>query len=431
MTAELPLISAVIARLPAPEINLAAWGVVFALSIIIQSPSTMLLAASTTLSKDWDSYRKLRRFTITIGALLTTLHFLIAFTPLYYVVMAQLLGLPEQIVEPARVGLMIMTPWSWGTAYRRFQQGVLIRFEQSRAVVWGSLIRVGVDLVILTTGYLLGGLPGIVVGTGAIITGVLCEALYTGLRVRPVVRGQLKLAALVRPRLTFRAFMSFYVPLALTVLLMLLVMPLVSAALSRMPRALDSLAVWPVVFGFLIMWQSAGIAYNEAVIALLEKPRAEPRLRRFTAQLTMVTTILLGLIVVTPLSSLWFSHVAGLSPPLVDLARQTMWLGLLLPGLRVLQSWYQGAITYGRHTRGITEAFGISLLVSGLILWFGVAWAGTITGLFVGLVAVLAGTVTQTIWLWRRARPVLQAVRARDAAYPPLQTRLPARQRIT
>jgi hypothetical protein len=231
--------------------------------------------------------------------------------------------------------------------------------------------------------------------------------------------------------LTFRAFMSFYVPLALTVLLMLLVMPLVSAALSRMPRALDSLAVWPVVFGFLIMWQSAGIAYNEAVIALLEKPRAEPRLRRFTAQLTMVTTILLGLIVVTPLSSLWFSHVAGLSPPLVDLARQTMWFGLLLPGLRVLQSWYQGAITYGRHTRGITEAFGISLLVSGLILWFGVAWAGTITGLFVGLVAVLAGTVTQTIWLWRRARPVLQAVRARDAAYPPLQTRLPARQRIT
>ncbi len=46
MTAEHPLISAVVARLSEPAINLAAWGIVFAICIVIQSPSTMLLAAS-------------------------------------------------------------------------------------------------------------------------------------------------------------------------------------------------------------------------------------------------------------------------------------------------------------------------------------------------------------------------------------------------
>ena len=126
MTAELPLISAVIARFPAPAINLAAWGVAFSISILIQSPSTMLLAASTTLSKDWASYRKLSRFMYLFVGGLTSLHILIAFTPIYYVLMEDILAVPAQIIETARYGLNIKTPRTFGTAYRRFQQGVLI-----------------------------------------------------------------------------------------------------------------------------------------------------------------------------------------------------------------------------------------------------------------------------------------------------------------
>ena len=87
MGAELPALSAVMARLAEPEINLAAYGgVVFPLALLILSPVIMLLAASTALSKDWPSYLLLRRFTMRTGALLTVLHILIAFTPLYYVV---------------------------------------------------------------------------------------------------------------------------------------------------------------------------------------------------------------------------------------------------------------------------------------------------------------------------------------------------------
>lgn len=51
MGAEAPILSAVVARLADPEINLAAYsGIVFPLSLIIESPIIMLLAASTTLS---------------------------------------------------------------------------------------------------------------------------------------------------------------------------------------------------------------------------------------------------------------------------------------------------------------------------------------------------------------------------------------------
>lgn len=421
MTSELPLISAVIARLQHQEINLAAWGVVFSLSTLIQAPSTMLLAASTALSKDWDSYRQVRRFMLVIVALLTAIHALIAFTPLYYWVIRDLLGAPAEIVEPARLGLMIMTPWSAGTAYRRFQQGVLIRFDQAQVVIWGSLLRLSTDSLTLVVGYLWGRLPGVVVAASAIIIGVVSETLYTGWRVRPIHAHQLRQAAPVTPRLTVGAFARFYFPLAITVLLTMLVQPMVSAALSRMPRPLESLAVWPVVWGLLILWQSTGIAYNEAVIALLDESHAVQGLRRFTALLISLITLLLLLMVVTPLAAWWLGQVAALTPSLVTLARQGLGLGLLLPGLRVLQSWYQGAITYSRHTRGVTESVAAFLLTCGGILGAGVAW-GQIPGLYVGVAAVTAGMLLQTGWLWWRSRAVMQAVQSRDARHDPLRT---------
>lgn len=60
MGIELPLISAVIARLENPEISLAAYGgIIFPLALIIELPIIMLLAASTALSKDWASFIKI------------------------------------------------------------------------------------------------------------------------------------------------------------------------------------------------------------------------------------------------------------------------------------------------------------------------------------------------------------------------------------
>jgi len=415
MGAELPALAAVVARLPEPEINLAAYGgVVFPLALIIEAPIMMLLAASTALCKDWDSYVIVRRFMMRTGALLTSLHVLIAFTPLYYVVVEGIIGAPPEIVEPARIGLMIMTPWTWAIAYRRFRQGVLIRFGHSRAIGLGTALRLCADGIVLAIGYSVGTIPGIVVATSAVIAGVIIEAIYVGLIVQPVLRDQLKPARPVEPPLTFRAFLEFYVPLAMTSLLVLLVQPVGAAALSRMPRALESLAVWPVVSGLIFMLRSLGIAYNEVVVALLDEPRSTHNLRRFAALLTALTTILLLVIVVTPLATIWLGRVSGLSAPLVVLAHAGLWLALLIPGLNVMQSWYQGALVHSRSTRGVTQAMAIYLLISSTILWVGVA-RGEIAGLYVGLGAFAVASLAQTAWLWYRSRPVMRCLDARDA----------------
>ncbi len=414
MGMELPILSAVVARLAEPEINLAAYGgIVFPIALIIEAPVIMLLAASTALSKDWASYKKLRNYMLLAGGFLTTLHLLVALTPVYYFVAKGLLGAPPEIIEPARIGLIIMTPWTWTIAFRRLNQGVMIRFGHSNIIGIGTGVRLGMDILVLGIGYYL-ELPGIIVATSAVAAGVTAEAIYIGFTVQPVLRVDLKPALVIQPALTYRAFSAFYLPLVMTSLLTLLIQPMGSAALSRMPRALESLAVWPVVSGFIFMLRSMGVAFNEVVVALLDEPLSTKPLRRFTTLLSIGTTGALVLIAATPLSRLWLENFSGLSPELATLARNGLWFGLLLPGLNSLQSWYQGALLNSGKTRGISEAVAIFLFGTALTLVGGVMW-GKMIGLYVGLGAFSFGMLVQTIWLWVRSRPVLRTLYERES----------------
>ncbi len=417
MALELPALSAIVARMAEPKINLAAYGgVVFPLSLLIEAPIIMLLAASTALCKDWASYRKIQAFMMTTSAALTTLHIAVAFTPLYYPVVEGLIGAPPEIVEPARIGLQIMTPWTWSIAYRRFNQGLMIRFGQGWAVTVGTFIRLGADITVLWIGYTLKTAPGIVVATTAVATGVVSEAIFAGIAAIPVKRDKLRTAPPVEPGLTLKSFLKFYIPLALTSLLNLLIQPLGSAALSRMPQALESLAVWPVVMGLSFLFRSMGVAYNEVVVAMLDKAGSSANLRRFTALLAGFLTALQLLLVATPLAALYLQRISALPPGLAAIGHKGMWLAILLPGFASVQSWYQGTIVQSQQTRGIPEAVIIFIISISAGLWVGVAW-GQVTGLYVGVVAYTVGMATQTLWLWVRSRPVMSHLNARDQTY--------------
>lgn len=408
MGVEMPALSAVIARLAEPEINLAAFGgIVWPLALIIESPIIMLLAGSTALSKDMASYRKIWNYMQGAGALLTVLHLVVVLTPLYYIVVRDILGVPEEIIEPARLGLVVMTPWTWSIAYRRFNQGVLIRFGHSGSVGTGTIVRLTANMTVLMIGLVLRTVPGVVLASIGMAVAVVSEALYVGFRVRPVLRYQLAVQAPVQPPLTYAAFFAFYIPLVFTSLLTLLAQPIGSAALSRMPLALTSLAVWPVISGLIWLARTPATGLVEVVVTLLERPGAWPALRRFTLILAVTTTAAMALIAATPLSRLWFEKVAALSPELAAMARIGFWVGLPMPALTALQSWFQGVILHSQRTRGITESVVIFLAVSAIVLIGGIAW-GKIAGLYVGLAGLMFATLAQTAWLWWRARPALK-----------------------
>jgi hypothetical protein len=419
MGLEAPALSAVMARMANPEINLAAYGgVVYPLILIIESPIIMLLAASTALCKDWSSYQRIKRFMLIAGVSLTAVHLLIALTPAYYLVVRTLIKVPEEIVEPARLGLIILTPWTWAIAYRRFQQGLLIRFGHSRAVGIGTAIRLIADGAGLAVGYSLNTFSGIVVATVAQAAGVISEAVYAGLRVRPVIRHQLKPAP-PQPELKWRAFLVFYYPLALTSFLSLFWQPLGAAAISRMPLALASLAIWPIVSGLVFILRSFGFAYNEVVVALLGRQGSTHNLRKFSLGLTVTILVVHLIFAATPAAQFWFGKISALDPALVDLAAISFWLALPLPFLSVLTSWYQGAIVYSQRTRAIPESLVIFFISVLILLGIGVAWINQ-PGIYIGMAAFSIATMLQTVWLYVRSREVMWQTRERDAKGDPM-----------
>ncbi|MFT5050230.1 MAG: hypothetical protein ACI8QZ_001629 [Chlamydiales bacterium] len=416
MGADLPMFTAAVARMPDPEINLAAFGsLVFPVSLLIEAPIIMLLAASTALTTDREAYAKLRRFTHMAGAALTLLHVLVAFTGLFDWVACDVIGVPAEVVEPARAGMRIMTPWTWAIASRRFQQGVLIRYGQSRTVAAGTLARLAANIIVLWVGFSSGRLSGIVVGCSAIIAGVLAEAAFVAWRTAPVVAGHIPHrgdSAEDSTPLTRASFLGFYTPLAMTPFLTLAAQPLGAAAMARMPLALASLAAWPAVHGLVFLMRSLGIAHNEVVVTLIGRPGALASLRRFQWILIAAVTVLLLTVALTPVSGVWFAKVSGLSPDLVALSRSTLIFAIALPGCSVLHSWYQGVLLNASHSRPITEAVAISLAVTTGVFALG-TYLNSTAGIHFALLGLSAGALAQAAWLAYRARPALLALRTK------------------
>jgi len=176
-----------------------------------------------------------------------------------------------------------------------------------------------------------------------------------------------------------------------------------------MPRALDSLAVWPALFGLVWVAMGVGTAYHEVVVSLLPEPEGAARLRRFTVALALGVAAPGLLLAATPLGSSWFTRVAALPPALAALAAEGLWLALPLPLLTAVHSWYQGVLVHARQTRAIPEALALFLATLSLVAIAGVLWSGA-PGLFVGLGALTAGAAAQAAWLCHRSGPARAAL---------------------
>lgn len=410
-----PAITAIVSRLADPTINLAAYGgLVFPLTLMIEAPIIMLLAASTALSRDWPSYLKLRRFMNLMGAGLTLLHVIMVATPVYDLLARYVIHAPEQIIGPGRIGLLITIPWTWAIAYRRFHQGILIRFGHSLKVGIGTGMRFAADAFVLALGYYVGKASGIVIAACTLVAGVVTEAVYVHFAVRKTLRDQLKPAPVLEHPLTTRAMLAFYIPLSLTQILLLLTSPIGSAAMSRMPLALESLAAWPAVMAVNYITRGFGGAYNEVMVALVEGKRSTPVLRRFGVGLAVTSTVLLGILMIPPVGNAVFARLLHLAPPMPEIARTSLFILIPMPAFAVVQSYFQGVILHSRKTRSISESVALFLIVASALLVGGVLWGG-MTGLYFTLLAFLAGECLRIFWLWLRSRAARGHLRERDA----------------
>lgn len=404
MTAEGPLLSSAVNRLPNEVVMLAALGIVFSLAVTIESPVINLLATATAVVKDRASYLLVRRFTVHSMVLLALVGAILALTPAFDWVVRDLMGTPEEIAEWVQPGLAILIFWPPAIAWRRFLQGVLIHFGQTRLIARGTFLRLVV--MVSTTLILLGTteMAGVVLAATAMMASVLSEAIYATFAVQPLLRDQLAPGSPAAPgsSMSYRELFYFHLPLAGTGALALLAQPLVTFTLARLDQPTLTLAAWPLIFQTLLVLRAPSLALPEAVIALSSKPDSAGPLRRFAWTLALLSSASVALLAFTPLAVAYLSWMQDTVPEVAALARQGLAYFVPLPGIAALVTWMRGRLIHRGATRVVNEGTAVNLVV--LLVVLGVGLEQRWPGLATAALALNASWLVQLgflAWRWR------------------------------
>jgi len=400
MSLEGPFLAAVIARLADPKHNLAAYGVAFALAILVEAPVIMMMSASTALVDSAGNYRRLRHFMWILNGGITAAMIILLFTPVWELLTDRAMGLDPEVARLTWTALLILLPWPAAIGYRRFYQGLLIRSGLTRRVAWGTMIRLMTMTATALALFHLVDLPGAWIGAAALSVGVCIEAVASRFMAAGPVRQFL--AADKGEVLGYRAIWDFYLPLALTSTIALAVQPMVTFFMGVSRYPLESLAVLPVVNSLVFIFRSPGLSYQEAAITMLGRSWDNYRtVRLFAFLLGVGSTIGLALIAFTPVSRLWLLTVSGLSTELADFALPPIRILTFMPFLSVWLSLQRSLLVARRATGPITWASVIEV-VGILTVLFVTIRLGNWVGATAAAAAFMAGRLMSNLFMVRR-----------------------------
>jgi hypothetical protein len=412
MALEGPVSVSMISRLAEPKINTAAFLVLMSLSLWIESPVIDLLSTSTTLAKSRQSYLQIRRFVFYVMVWVTVLHAAIVLTPIYDLVTHNLLRLPEAVRQAARPALAIMIPWSACIGWRRYLQGILIRYGQTRWVGAGTFVRMAVMSVSAISLALTVRISSVEIAAIALMASVAAEAAFAHWASRPVLRAHF-LKDNDEPELSMRRLCQFHFPLTLTTMVMFIAQPMVSAALAQSPDKVLAMASWQVAFTVMWMLRAAVYALPEVVITLAKDAQSQEAMRKFCLRTGLYSSGLLLLLWLSGLAHWVFRNVVGAEPDTAQMATFAFGLGALLPLIGAIQSYLRGLLTLQHLTSSRLYAIGVSISVMAAALYLGTAlqWPGVVTAASALTISLLAELGILYAFVRAAAMPVETAPR--------------------
>jgi hypothetical protein len=403
MSVEGPFLAAIIARLPDPKYNLAAYGVAYAIALMVEAPIIMIMSATTALVHNRETFLKMRKFIYSLNIIVTSLMLLLLLPFVFNFFTQKLIGLHPDVSRLTYQAVFILLPWPGAIGYRRFYQGVLIRCHLTRRVAYGTVLRLLAMSTMALVLYKLFRVEGALVGAAALSTAVTVEAIASRFMARQPVHSLLTKTEPDKnldQKLTYRSITRFYYPLALTSMLGLGVQPLVTFFLGHGRMALESLAAFPVVNSLVFIFRGLGLSYQEVGVALLgRKNENYLPLRNFAFILGVSVVLILSIIAFTPLSSVWYLRVSGLSEGMTKFAILPTQILAILPGLTVLLSFQRSLLVNNKKTAHITVATVIEVSTIVMILFIATYWFDLI-GIIAAALALLTGRLLANSYLF-------------------------------
>lgn len=410
-----PAITTTLAHLPNARANLAAVGVAKSLAVFFESPIIMLLHASNSLSASRKSRAVLWRFTLLAMAILSLLLLLLATPPIFALVSRYILGIGGELATRSGSVLFILALWPAAIAWRRYYQGLLIRYGHGKDVGRAGVGRLFFVVLALGAGYL-ATVSGWVLASVTLIGGVIVEAVLVTLSAkRHHVAEQPDLeSGRVLPT-DIKGVWRFYWPLANSMLVVWGGRALLIGIVARSNDGSISLAVWPAAWGLVLLISNATRMVQQIVI----RNRGEVSdsvLVRFTLSVGLVCSALLLFMGATPIGASAIASFVGGDQALATGAIPVILVCSLLPMIIAFQNAAQGFLIGDANTFRINAATWLgtgTLLVSA-----SVAVAIGVSGATAAAFAMLLSLMVETVWLLRgvenlRPRVLIETVLSR------------------
>jgi hypothetical protein len=401
MMIEAPFLASIIARLNNPKYHLAAFGVAYSIAMFFESPIIMIMSASNALVKDKNSFIKLRNFTYTLNGIITILMLVTLVPPIFRFLFEGVIGLPEIVSNKTHLACFILFLWPAAIGYRRFYQGILIRNNLTRRVSYGTVIRLISMAATALVSYFFFEMGGAYVGATALLAGVVMEAMASRLMVRNIVNQLLKDGGDLSQEkpLSYKDIINFYTPLASSSMLSLGIRPLATFFMGRSLFAIESLAVFPVIYGLVGMFFTFGWSLQETCIALIGQQFENfKRLKNFALGLGFFATSGLFLIAFTPLSTGWFHDISGLSSELTNFSMTPIRFIAIIPLLHVLVCFLQSSLIAARFTGAVIKSTAIEVTAIIVFLFIGIHYLDMI-GIMAAVLAMLLGRFFSGMYL--------------------------------
>lgn len=402
-----PVINAAMARADDPALSLAAYSVLFSLTIPLLSPLFGLRQIVTALAVDQDMIRRLGRITLALSAV-ATLPLMVASIPSVYLWIGRhVIGVPDEVAAIGPPAMLVLTTAPIISVARGYYQGILVKYGRANAIGYGALLYLVVSVAVafpLITAF---RVEGALAATLAFTFGSIAYAFVVWLPYRRLRRETIpeRDDDLADDRRSHRHILRQYAPLAVSSILMATVEPVIQTAIARSPGSIVGLAAYPVVIS--ITWLSRVHLWNaqQIVIARVKTLDEYVDVRRFMFSMAAVTSALLAALMIPGVSDWMFGDLIGLEGPIKEMAIRGFPIAITIPALQAARSFYYGTLISKERTGGIQTAAFVRIVVLIVLLAAGVAW-GALNGLYLALIATAFGDLAECLALRRYVKRI-------------------------
>ena len=405
LTATNPILAAALARSTDPVIALAGYQVAFAVCGVLYAPLLVVQQVAAARLLAGGSFSPVWRFAYLIGALLSLLGALIAYTGVGDLVFAGAVGVGPRVLDEAVQAMRWLWPVPFLTAVRAAHQGRLVAGHRTVPIAGATGGRTGILAVVAFALLATGG--GAWLGAMAFTAGMIVETLVVMVARTPGLQLEQQDCEVDNENVA-----RFSAPLMLNVLLWWATPLIINAVLARTANPDLALAAFAVVEA--VAWFIAAPVgqLQHASIALVQCSETHRRVRSWGAVVAFAMLGLLLLISIPSVREPLLGYLFALESDLIAIAGPALPIAAAYPLLYGLRQYYQGLFV--RSGRPSVVGYGAVLRVGAIVLAALVLPDVAVGGAVLGVGLAVFGLAVEGLFLVRYSqRDVMPELRAK------------------